>query len=53
MYFFVRLYEYDEEQWDNRNLIDEDVFEAENRDEAKKHCIEVYGNYNFRLVKEK
>ena len=47
MYFFIRLYEINEEQWDNRDLIDEDVFESDNRETAKKYCIHKYGNYPF------
>lgn len=50
MYFFIRLYEYNEDSWDNRKLIDEDVFEAENREKAKKYCIDTYGNYPFRII---
>lgn len=60
MYYFVRLYEYDDSDKeseygicidDNRILIDEDVFEAENREEAKEYCKKTYGNYPFKLSK--
>ena len=50
MYFFIRFYEYCEDNWDNRKLIAEDTFEAENREEAKKYCINTYGEYPFRLT---
>jgi len=47
VYYFIRLYEVNEERCDNRDLISEDVFESENRETAKKHCIDTYGNYPF------
>jgi uncharacterized protein YneR len=52
MYYFVRFYEIDEEQWDDRNLIDEDVFEATDREIAKKYCINTYGNHPFARSKK-
>ena len=63
MYYFVRLYEYEDEDTekeheygtytdDNRILIDEDVFEAENREDAKEYCKKTYGDYPFKLSKK-
>lgn len=37
--------------YDNRILINEDVFEAENRELAKEYCKKTYGDYPFKLGK--
>lgn len=37
--------------YDNRELIDENVFEAEDREKAKEYCKNTYGNYPFKLSK--
>ena len=49
MYYFYRLFEIDENM--QRQLITDDVICCDTREDAKKHIIELHGNYPFRKPK--
>lgn len=51
-YYFYRVYEYNEDYYNDKEVIYQDVLKCENREQAKKMIVDKHGNNSFRKPKQ-